>query len=410
MPSLSIVIPALNEEQSIASIIERCLAMRARLCREAGLDFCEVIVVSDGSTDRTAEIAGGYADVKLIAYERNRGYGAALKIGFESGRGDIVGFLDADGTCDPRMFVTMCELMEREGADIVLGSRMHKDSKMPRVRRLGNRLYAILISIIGNTLITDSASGMRIIKRSALERLYPLPNGLHFTPAMSCKAVLDPNLKIVEVPMPYEEREGRSKLSVLRDGFRFLNVILDISLSYRPRKLIGFIGLVLLMVALFYSFYPVEFYVRNRRLEEWMIYRLITIMVLAVGGLNVISIGEIAERMLTVAGFQRRARSLSGYVLARIFSQGALMIWGSLSIMIGVGVNYKNIIQYLTTGTVTAHWSYLLFGGTAVLAGLQLIGLGLLLRFTGFLVMRLHPESDEIVKLPAPAQKIGSPV
>ncbi|KAF0240462.1 MAG: glycosyl transferase family protein, partial [bacterium] len=223
MPSLSIVIPALNEEASIASIIERCLAVREDLKREANLDDIEIIVVSDGSTDRTPEIASSYKEIKLIAYEKNKGYGAALKMGFAASKGSIVSFLDADGTCDPCSFIAMCKLMTAQNADVVIGSRMHKDSKMPLVRRIGNYLYATLISLIGNTMITDSASGMRIIQRSSLSKLYPLPNGLHFTPAMSCKAVLDPELKILEITMPYQEREGRSKLSVIKDGFRFLN-------------------------------------------------------------------------------------------------------------------------------------------------------------------------------------------
>ncbi|MEW6731293.1 MAG: glycosyltransferase family 2 protein [Acidobacteriota bacterium] len=400
MPSLSIVIPAYNEEASIASIIERCLAVREALRLEAQLDWVEVIVVSDGSSDRTAEIAAGYPDIKLIAYQHNRGYGAALKLGFATGKGDIVGFLDADGTCDPRTFILMCQEMIRQQADIVLGSRLHKESKMPRVRRVGNRVYAIIMSLIANTLITDTASGMRIIRRRALDKLYPLPNGLHFTPAMSCKAVLDPDLKIVEIPMPYEEREGRSKLSVVRDGLRFLNVILDISLSYRPRKLIGLLGWLLLLIAGLYSLYPVEFYLRHHRLEEWMIYRLITIMVLAVGGLNVISIGEIAERMLEAAGYRRSSRSFINYILGRLFSQHSVLIWGTAAIILGLTINLGNIIQYITTGTVTAHWSYIIFGGMTVLTGMQLIGLGLLLRFTGFLITRLQPETES--SLPTP--------
>ena len=396
MTSLSIVIPAYNEEAAIASIIERCLAVRESLQKEAQLSALEIIVVSDGSSDRTVEIAQGYTEIKLIAYERNRGYGAALKTGFAASTGDIVSFLDADGTCDPKSFIPMCQLMAREQADIVLGSRMHKDSKMPPIRRLGNYFYAALISIIGNTMITDSASGMRIIKRSALDKLYPLPNGLHFTPAMSCKAVLDPTLKILEVKMPYEERTGRSKLNVFRDGIRLLNVILDISLSYRPRKIIGTIGLILLVIASIYSFYPIEFYIKNHRLEEGMIYRLISVMVLAVGGLNIISVSEICQQMLTTAGKSFTKPKLSSYILQQIFSQTALLIWGTLLILIGLIVNLHTIIQYLTTGTVTAHWSYLIFGGTAVLSGLQLMSLGLLLRFMGFLIVRLQPELETL--------------
>lgn len=396
MASLSIVIPALNEEASIASIIERCLATVDELKQEAKLDDVEIIVVSDGSTDRTAEIAGSYKAIKLIAYKDNQGYGAALKIGFAASKGTIVSFLDADGTCDPKSFIPMCKLMAEQKADVVLGSRMHKDSKMPLVRRIGNTLYVLLINVIGNSSITDSASGMRIIQRSALSKLYPLPNGLHFTPAMSCKAVLDPDIKILEIFMPYQEREGRSKLSVIKDGFRFLNVILSISLSYRPRKVIGSLGLILILIGLIYSIFPVEFYISYHKLEEWMIYRLVTIMVLVVGGLNIISVGEISEQALQMIGHKKRTPTFIDNLLGLLFSQKALFFWSIALVLLGVLVNSKTILQYITTQTITVHWSYVIFGATSVLAGLQLFSLGVLLQFLASFITSLKPDLTTI--------------
>ena len=73
----------------------------------------EIIVVSDGSTDRTVEISQSYDDVKVIVFEKNRGYGAAIKEGFRSGSGTLMGFLDADGTCDPLFFAEMCRSRHR---------------------------------------------------------------------------------------------------------------------------------------------------------------------------------------------------------------------------------------------------------------------------------------------------------
>ena len=96
---------------------------------------------------------------------------------------------------------------------------------MPLTRRIGNTLFAGLVTMIGNIRITDSASGQRILKREVLEKLYPLPDGLNFTPVMSTRA-LHEELKMIEVPIRYEEREGESKLSVVRDGLRFLFTIL----------------------------------------------------------------------------------------------------------------------------------------------------------------------------------------
>lgn len=105
--SLTIVIPALNEEEAIGDTISRCLDKSNYIKQEAGLAGVEVIVVSDGSTDRTVEIARGFSEVKVIEFEQNRGYGAAIKEGWRQGSGTLVGFLDADGTCDPSYFADM---------------------------------------------------------------------------------------------------------------------------------------------------------------------------------------------------------------------------------------------------------------------------------------------------------------
>ena len=118
---LTIVIPALNEEQAIGSIIERCLAAREGIIARSPVDKIEIIVVSDGSTDRTVQIASTFDEIKLIVFPENRGYGAAIKEGFESSSGDLVGFLDADGTCDPDMFTELCSALVAKGASVDSG-------------------------------------------------------------------------------------------------------------------------------------------------------------------------------------------------------------------------------------------------------------------------------------------------
>ena len=200
----SIIIPAYNEEDAIADIIKRCLVERDNIVRKTPVEEVEIIVVNDGSHDKTAEIAEQFKEISLVSYTKNRGYGAAIKSGFEKARGEIVSFLDADGTCDPKYFIDMCNKLIKEDADIVIGSRMTKESKMPKIRRVGNLFYVALINLLGNTSITDSASGMRVIRKSSLKKIYPLPDGRHFTPAMSCRAVLDNEIRILEIPMRYE--------------------------------------------------------------------------------------------------------------------------------------------------------------------------------------------------------------
>lgn len=113
---LTVVIPAYNEEQAIAAIIERTLAARESIIARSPVGEVEIVVVSDGSTDETAEIAADYGEVKLVVFEKNRGYGAAIKKGFEVGAGELVGFLDADGTCDPKFFADLCTAVVEESA------------------------------------------------------------------------------------------------------------------------------------------------------------------------------------------------------------------------------------------------------------------------------------------------------
>lgn len=235
----SIVIPAFNEELSVQDILKRCLAAAARIrSAELGFSEVEVLLVNDGSTDRTEEFSRAVPGARVLAHAAKRGYGAAIKTGFSAAKGDWLGFCDADGTCDPEFFHDLLALALKDGLDLAVGSRMHPGSRMPAVRAFGNWGFRTLVNLLGSSSITDVASGMRVLKRSALPQLYPLPDGLDFTPAMSARAVLGREVRMGEIPVPYRERVGRSKLIVVKDGPRFLGVILDTALAYRPRRLL----------------------------------------------------------------------------------------------------------------------------------------------------------------------------
>lgn len=232
----TVVIPALNEEEAIGQTLTDMLAARRRIIAETPVGEVRVVAVNDGSTDRTQEIAEGFDEVTTVRFVSNRGYGAAIKAGFKVGNSELVGFMDADGTLQPESWIPLINKLFEENADVVLGTRLNDDSEMPRIRRLGNWGFARLLGFIAGQPLTDCASGMRVIKRSSLKYLMPLPDGLHFTPAMSCNALLDRRLKISEVPVPYAERVGRSKLSVIKDGMRFLTIILLTGCFYNPIK------------------------------------------------------------------------------------------------------------------------------------------------------------------------------
>jgi glycosyltransferase involved in cell wall biosynthesis len=359
MPLLSIVIPALNEEESIRRTVERCLEAREHIQWVGNVRDIEVIIVNDGSTDRTAEIANEVAEqnpcVSVINFVRNRGYGAALKEGFHQSRGELVSFLDADGTCDPNYFANLCAALHENGASVVLGSRMGPGNQMPPVRRIGNFLYATLLGFLSGRAVTDTASGMRVIRRDALAELYPLPDGLHFTPAMSARALLS-DLRIVEVPMPYAERIGESKLHVLRDGVRFLVAITNALLLYRPSRVFALLSSLCIVIALMWGLYPLEFYWRHQRLEEWMIYRVLLCAFLGICAFTFLGAGALSDQILGLV-YPRRWKTFIGQCSELLFSERVLLPGAFVACITGLALVWPGLREYGMTGHTTLHWS-----------------------------------------------------
>lgn len=363
-PVLTVVIPALNEEGAIGETLARCLQARANICSNSPVGAVEITMVNDGSTDRTDEIARSFDEVTVLSFERNRGYGAAIKSGFDRASGDLVSFLDADGTCDPEFLADLCRACLDSGADVALGSRMGPGSEMPPVRVLGNRIFAWILGILSQQAVGDTASGMRVIRRDKLADLYPLPDGLQFTPAMSAKILLSDHLSLVELPMTYAERIGRSKLSVVRDGARFLRVIVEAAICFRPARPMFLVAGCVLVLALILGAGPLLYFVQHQALLEWMIYRVLATGLLATVAAVLINGAVVAERVAAeahgrpVGGLSRRLSGLFGH-------RGRLVI-GSLLVVAAVGVSASGLMEYVTTGHVTMHWSRVALSSTLI--------------------------------------------
>lgn len=396
MTTLSVVIPALNEEDGIADIMHRVLAVKPQLSG-AGVDDLELIVVDDGSRDRTAEIVRSTPGATLVQHPVNRGYGAALKTGFRAAHGELLAFLDADGTYPPEHFPQLCQVLLRDGIDIVVGSRMAgAESHMPLTRRLGNTLFAGMISLISRQRITDSASGMRVMRREVLEKLYPLPDGLNFTPIMTTRA-LHEEVRMVEVPIPYHERLGRSKLSVVRDGTRYLQTITWTALNYNPVRILGGIGLAAAAVAAAIALGV--FLARLlgvTSLGPLGAFGVFAMVVLAVTGISLFNLGATFNYL--VALFHRRPVK-QGLFGKPIFDPPLDRHFGWMGIvlgLLGLAVAAFGLIGALNGGPAGRMWFWYLLSAMFCLTGLQFLVSWVLMRVLEELSRRDALATDDL--------------
>jgi len=379
MTVLSIVIPAYNEENGIEEIARRVLSVAPAL-KEVGVERLELLVVDDGSKDKTAQVAESIPGVTLIRHPKNKGYGAALKTGFSKANGELIGFLDADGTYPPEYFPQLCTAALK-GSELVIGSRMAgADSQMPITRRVGNFFFANLLSILGRQKVTDSASGMRVFKREILEQIFPLPDGLNLTPVMSTRA-LHEGVKIEEIPIPYSERVGRSKLSVIHDGRVFLQSMVWTALSYNPVRLLGLVGLGGIVVAVLVFLGLIVARLNGvTTLGAWGIVALFTALVSSVAGINFFALGVTFNYLVSLFYKKPIRQGLFGKPIFKTPLDQQFGWMGIVSILIGIALGLMSLILGVNGWDIDRLWFYLLSSAMIFLVGVQLVIYWLLLR------------------------------
>lgn len=216
----SLVIPAYNEEEGLPLVVREYLDV-----------VDEVIVVDDGSSDGTflaaQALVGG--KVKLLRHEVNQGKEAALRTGVLQASGDVIIFTDADNTYPARYVPPLVQEIEK-GADLVLGARIQARENIPAFNRLGNNIFSFLATYISCIRIKDSQTGMRAFRREMFDKLDVKAKGLEFETKMTVRAA-KLGYKIVEIPIEYRERVGKSKLNPLKDGARMLTALLSVAYS-----------------------------------------------------------------------------------------------------------------------------------------------------------------------------------
>lgn len=237
MQGLSIILPAKNESAAIGATISGI--------RQHYPD-AEVIVVNDGSSDSTAEVAEA-AGARVVHHPYSKGNGAAIKTGARAASGEIIVFMDADGQHDPADIPRLLEMIA-QGHDMVVGARQ-KGSQASVGRGLANGFYNRLASWMTGHRVEDLTSGFRAARADKFrEFLYLLPNGFSY-PTTSTMAFFRAGYSVAYVPIHAARRIGKSHIRLLRDGSRFLLIIFKIGTLYSPLKVFAPVALIMFLLA-----------------------------------------------------------------------------------------------------------------------------------------------------------------
>ncbi len=225
-PSVSIIIPAYNEEEAIGSALQKMVDLKLQ-------EIYEIIVVDDGSQDRTSEIAAEFP-VRLFRHHSNKGYGASLKTGIRKAKGDYVILMDSDGQHDPK-YIREIEV-RLENADLVIGERSQTSFQVKR-RKAGKRLIKRIGEYLVEQKLPDYNSGFRGFHRETISgMLHLMPNGFSFS-TTSTLAFLKEGYNIDTFPMEVSERIGRkSNVKMVRDGSKTILLLFRIIMLFNPLK------------------------------------------------------------------------------------------------------------------------------------------------------------------------------
>ena len=284
-PEISVVIPCLNEEQAVGAVVDQAWEGIERSGR-AG----EVIVVDNGSTDRSAETAVEHG--ACVVPEQRRGYGSAYLAGLGAARGRYVVMGDADDTYPLRELAPFVDRLE-QGDDLVIGSRfkgtIHGDA-MPFLNRfVGNPILTGMLNVLFGVKVSDAHCGMRAVRRDALSMLDLHSTGMEFASEMVFKAYRR-GLNVSEIPIDYYPRVGESKLNRFGDAWRHVRFMLLYSPSWlfllpgSALLLLGVLGMLVLGTG------PIDVFGRT-----WQIHTMLGFVALTLIGAQIIQLGVFAR-------------------------------------------------------------------------------------------------------------------
>jgi glycosyltransferase involved in cell wall biosynthesis len=337
---VSVVMPCLNEAESVGVCVEKAW----RAIRAMGLRG-EVVVVDNGSTDGSPEIAE-QAGARVF-HERRRGYGSAYLRGFAEARGRYFVMGDSDDSYDFLAIPEFIAPLREQGFDMVIGSRLKGEilpGAMPWSHRwIGNPILSGMLRLLFRTRVSDSHCGMRAFTREAYERMRLQTTGMEFASEMVVNS-LRAELHIHEIPITYHPRVGESKLSGLRDAWRHVRFMLLFSPSY----LFQLPGLVLMIVGAalvgLLAGGPRELFGRT-----WDYHVLLFGALALILGYNLILFDIFAKTFSMGAGFARPRQWLRR--LHGGFSLEKGLIVGGLLFLAGLGLEIKIVLDWIESGS-----------------------------------------------------------
>ncbi|MGR8933893.1 MAG: glycosyltransferase family 2 protein [Gammaproteobacteria bacterium] len=270
--SISIILPAKNEAQNLETLLPQI----KNIVPEA-----EILVVNDGSTDHTAQVAQKFG-ATVITHPYSMGNGAAVKSAARHASGEILVFLDADGQHNPDDIPLLLQKLG-EGYDMVVGARNPK-SHASWWRRCANGFYNRFASLMTDHRIEDLTSGFRVVKADKFRKfLYLLPNGFSY-PTTSTMAFFRSGFPVGYVPIHAGTRLGKSHIRLLKDGLRFLIIILRIGTLFSPMKLFFPISMSVFATGLFY--YSYTYLTSDRFTNMGAVLMLSSLIILLIGMLS----------------------------------------------------------------------------------------------------------------------------
>jgi glycosyltransferase involved in cell wall biosynthesis len=365
---VSIVIPCLNEENSIGIVVEKA----KRAIEMMGVSG-EVIVADNGSTDRSVEIA--LSKGARVVHVAQKGYGNALRGGIEAARGRIIVIGDADDSYD---FLEAPKLVAKikEGYDLVVGSRFKGrilPGAMPWTSKIGNPIMTFTLNLLFRVNTSDSQSGMRAFTKEAYRKMQLQATGMEFASEMLIKAG-KAKLKIAEVPITlHPDKRGRPPhLRPIRDGWRHLKLML----TYSPTVLFLIPGLTLMLIGLALMGSqllapmdkPIWLFGRLKMDFHWaMLGSLLTL-----AGYQVINAHFMAKIYSVTHRFQEEDKVLQ--VAFRYLNAERVLLLSLIAIAIGLAMDGWVLWDWLKRGygeLVSGHTRLVIFGSTLIALGIQ---------------------------------------